>query len=65
VLLVDAATGLPVTLDYGLSTTRTAAADGTAQTVTIPFGTATVPHSLRAYLMVDAYPAATGTLTLK
>jgi outer membrane protein assembly factor BamB len=65
VLLVDAATGLPVTLDYGLSTTRTAAADGTAQTVTIPFGTQMIPRSLRAYLMVDAYPAASGTLMLK
>jgi outer membrane protein assembly factor BamB len=64
ILLVDATTGAPVTLGYALDTTRTAAADGTIATVTIPFNGATVPASARAYLMIDDAPAAMTTLTL-
>jgi len=62
ILLVDAATGVPVPLDYGFATTRTTSPDGVVQMVGIPFGTTTPPASVRAYLMVDAYPAATDTL---
>ena len=63
VLLVDAATGVPLSLGYGLATTRTSNADGTAATVTVtvPAGTA---GAFRAYLMVDTYPAARGDVTL-
>jgi outer membrane protein assembly factor BamB len=62
-LLVDDATGKPLALDYGLGTTYTLAADGTAKTVDValkgkPSGT------FRAYLMVDTYPAARGAVTI-
>lgn len=68
ILLVDPATGKPVTLDYGPATTRTADAQGHPASVTLPLlamgQAATVPASVRAYLMVDAYPAARATLSL-
>ena len=62
ILLVDAATGVPVPLDYGFATTRTSSPSGVVETVGIPFGTTTPPAAVRAYLMVDAYPAAVDTL---
>ncbi len=65
VLLVDAQSGAPVTLDYGLSTVRTADGGGLLQTVTIPFGGKQAPAMVRAYLMVDTYPAAVATLAIK
>jgi outer membrane protein assembly factor BamB len=61
-LLLDDATGEPVALDYGFETTRTTAPDGTIASVGIAFGSVTPPGSVRAYLMVDAYPAARATL---
>ncbi len=63
-LLVDAATGRPVTLPYGLDTTRATAADGTLTGVTLPFEPGSVPARVRAYLMVGTYPAAVATLDL-
>jgi hypothetical protein len=62
-LLLDAATGKPVALDYGFTTERTTDAGGLVETVTVPFGSAP-PGSVRAYLMVDAYPAARETLVV-
>ncbi len=62
ILLVDATTGVPVSLDYGFATTRTTNPSGAIETVGIPFGTTPPPATVRAYLMVDAYPAATDTL---
>ncbi|MGB8330382.1 MAG: PQQ-binding-like beta-propeller repeat protein [Polyangiales bacterium] len=62
ILLLDAGTGIPVGLNY---TERTAHAPetGIVQTVTVDLsGVPDVPDSLRAYLMVDAYPAAVATL---
>jgi len=65
VLLVDATSGAPVSLGYALTTVRTIASDGvTLASVTVPFNGATVPASVRAYLMVDTAPAATTTLTI-
>jgi hypothetical protein len=64
VLVVDASTGAPVTLGYGLQTSRTAAADGTIATVSVPTGSATLPASARVYLMIDTYPAARTTMNL-
>ena len=61
-LLVDAATGKPVPLDYGFATVRTPSGPGLIECVTVPFGAVTPPASVRAYLMVDAYPAAVQTL---
>jgi hypothetical protein len=53
-----------VNLSYGPITTRTTNADGTLATVTVPLGTQAVPPALRAYLMIDTYPAARGNVTL-
>jgi outer membrane protein assembly factor BamB len=63
ILLVDAATGRPVALDYGLATTRTANPDGTAATVEVTLKTG-FAGQVRAYLMVDAYPAARADVTV-
>ncbi len=63
VLLVDATTGAPVSLGYGLATAHTAAADGTLATVTLAL-TGSEPAAVRAYLMVDTYPAAMAAVTL-
>jgi outer membrane protein assembly factor BamB len=65
VLLVDATTGAPVSLDYGLTTTRTAGADGNLSTVTLPLTGKTVPTSVVAYLMIDTSAVASATLTLQ
>lgn len=58
ILLVDASTSKPVTASYGIDTKRTAAADGTLAEVSLALHGAAVPAQLRAYLMVDTYPAA-------
>ena len=62
VLAVDAARGLPVSLQYGTGTTRTTNADGTLATVSVPVGTTTLPAQMRVYLMVDTVVGAHGTL---
>lgn len=64
ILVVDAATGDPVTFDYGLATTRTTAADGTLTGVSLPRGGKALPASVRAYLMIDTYPAASATVAV-
>jgi hypothetical protein len=64
ILLIEAASGKPVALDYGLATTRQASADGTLQAVTLAIEAKKVTGEVRAYLMVDTYPAARQTLTL-
>ena len=67
VLLLDATSGAPVTLSYGPITKTTADGSGNLATVTVPLPsnpTPPLPTQLRAYLMVDTYPAATATLTL-
>ena len=61
-LLLDDATGKPVPLDYGFTTTRTTDASGIVQTVSVPWGGVTPPANVRAYLMVDTYPAARQTI---
>jgi outer membrane protein assembly factor BamB len=62
-LLLDAATGKPVALDYGFTTERTTGPTGLVESVSVPFGSAP-PASVRAYLMVDAYPAARQTVVV-
>ncbi len=62
-LLVDATTGAPVSLDYGLKTTRDVDAGGNVAKVHVPVTGKTLPSTMRAYLMVDVSPAATGSLT--
>jgi hypothetical protein len=63
-LLVDAVTGTAVPLDYGFATARTTGPTRFLETVRVPFGTVTPPASVRAYLMVDAYPAAVETIPI-
>ncbi len=62
-LLIDPTTGDPVTLSYGIITTRTPAS-GPLATVSVPIAGATLPSSLRVYLMIDTYPAAVATLAV-
>ncbi len=64
VLLVDVATGRPLPLDYAQQTTRTAAAGGIVESVTIQFPPGGARGAVRAYVMVDDYPAASTTLAL-
>jgi hypothetical protein len=62
ILILDASTGVPVGLNY-TERTEQAPASGPVETVTLDLtDVADVPTSLRAYLMVDAYPAAVDTL---
>lgn len=64
VLLVDADTGKPVSLKYGLpsTTTRTTTASGEIASVSVRVPASQRPARMRAYLMVDTYPAAVATL---
>jgi hypothetical protein len=63
ILLIDAASGAPISLDYGLSSARTSNADGTIASVTLALPSdKPLPPSLRAYLMVDTAPAAVASL---
>jgi outer membrane protein assembly factor BamB len=61
VLVLDGS-GQPVTLQYGTGTTRTANADGTLATVSVPTKGVTLPAQMKAILMLDMAVAATGTL---
>ena len=63
ILLIDAATGKPVPLDYGFTVTRTTAPDGTLATVRLPWDRSRAPDTVRAHLIVDTYPAAHATPT--
>jgi hypothetical protein len=61
-LTLDADTGIPVGMNYTFFTEQAPEA-GTIQSVTLDMSDAdAVPDNLRVYLMVDAYPAAVGTL---
>ena len=64
ILLVDTATGRPVSLDYGIDTMRIDDGNGNLGSVSITFVAGDVPAEVRAYLMVDTYPAATDTLVM-
>lgn len=60
-LLVDASTGRPVALDYGIDTKRDLDAEGNVVKVTLP-AKKTLPASLRAHVLVDTRLVATKTL---
>src|SRR5262249_25512699 len=64
VLLIDATSGAPISLDYGLVTERTADGAGKLLTVKVPYGDKPIPHSVRAYLMIDVSPVADATLVV-
>jgi outer membrane protein assembly factor BamB len=57
-LLVDPVTNRPIPLDYGFATSRTSTSGGALESVRASFAPGSVTGDLRAYLMVDAYPAA-------
>ena len=58
ILLVDPAANEAVPINYTASTTVGAAADGTVANVAVSIVSGQVTGELRAYLMVDTYPAA-------
>jgi hypothetical protein len=62
-LAVDPSTGLPITLEYGTSTTRTTASDGTLASVSVPTMGTTLPATVQVFLMVDTTAAASGVVT--
>lgn len=63
ILLVDATTDRPVAIDYGFNTSSTAGPDGAVTSVRLAAGPGQLPPAMRAYLMVDAYPAARAAIT--
>lgn len=65
VLLVDVLTGRPVPLDYAKATTVAARPDGTVASVEVVRRGTPGPTTVRAYLMVDTYPAARQVLELR
>jgi outer membrane protein assembly factor BamB len=62
VLLVDAATGKPVTLDYGVTTQRETDAEGNVVSVVVPLGGRPMPAKVRAHLLVDTRLLGTQTV---
>ncbi len=64
ILLVNAEDGSSVVLDYGAALERLTDNSGVLTSVTLSFDRADVPTQVRAYLMVDTYPAAVETLTI-
>jgi outer membrane protein assembly factor BamB len=62
ILVLDASSGQPVTLEYGTGTTRTSNADGTLATVTVPTKGVTLPAQMQVALMVDTTPVAQAML---
>jgi hypothetical protein len=64
VLVVDAATGKPMSHKYGLATEKQANADGSIRSVTMNFPQSKAPANAKVYLMVDTYPAAMKSLSL-
>jgi outer membrane protein assembly factor BamB len=63
-LLVDARTGRPLPLDYAQQTTHTVSADGGIESVTVQFPPGSAHGAVRAYAMLDDYPAASAALAL-
>jgi outer membrane protein assembly factor BamB len=65
ILLVDATTGLPISLSYGLVTARTADGNGLISTVSLPVADTSAAHKqVKAYLMIDMTPVANQILTI-
>jgi outer membrane protein assembly factor BamB len=52
-LVVDASSGTPISLNYGPGTTRTTAADGTLSGVSVPTSGVALPSAIGVYLMID------------
>ncbi len=58
VLLEDASTGIPLAIAYGPNTTQQSDAGGHLANVVLDVTTVKLPSKVRAWLMVDTYPAA-------
>jgi outer membrane protein assembly factor BamB len=58
IFLEDPATGAPLAIAYGPKTTQTADTQGHLTGVQLDVASAKVPTTIRAWLMVDTYPAA-------
>ncbi len=64
ILLEDAANGTPLPLSYGPKTAQASDAQAHLTSVTLDVASAKLPTKVRAWLMVDTYPAAVTELTL-
>jgi outer membrane protein assembly factor BamB len=64
ILLVETATGRPVAINYTASTTVEASGDGTIAAVMLVLPKDQEAVDVRAYLMVDAYPAFRDVLSI-
>ncbi len=62
VLLVDGASGRPITLDYGVDTARTLDAAGNVSALSVPLKGRALPANVRALVMVDTRRVTTLTL---
>jgi hypothetical protein len=60
--VIDASTGSPVTLGYGLETTRTTTSSGTLASVSVPTKGHTLPAMMRVHLVIDATSVAHATV---
>jgi len=63
-LLVDDATGKPLPLYYTKRTAVEAGGDGAVTRVSVAYERGEVRGKVRAYYMVDTYPAARGTVNV-
>ena len=61
-LIIDAATGVPLSDPRLRAPTVTADAAGNAEALTLDAGPVALPAAIRLWLMVDGYPAASTTL---
>lgn len=64
-LLVSEKTGRALPLYYTKRTTVSSSEDGTVNTVSVSYDKGEVEGPVRAYLMVDTYPAASGTVKVE
>jgi len=62
ILLIDPDSNKPVSLDYGLNTSRLADSNGFVSKVSLTYDYNKVPDEVYVYLMVDAYPTAKSPL---
>jgi outer membrane protein assembly factor BamB len=64
ILLVETSTGKPVPINYTASTQVETAEDGTVSGVVLPLPAGQASREVRAYLMIDTYPARVETLSI-
>jgi hypothetical protein len=62
ILLIDEASGKPISLNYSKVTSITASDDGLISKVTVEFSKDRIKNNVKAYFMVDAYPSYTESI---